>query len=265
MKTFDINRFWNYLKLTVYSSRKEVFSMWLSMIGAYMVIFLASQMFNRGITAELAPVVKLQVLPILGVAVFIMSVILGTSVFNCLRTTQERISFLMVPASTLEKFIARCVYVFILMLIGTVGSFIVADLLRMFISLFASPEMSSSMLPLVCEAINVPINRIAAVLLGILWLSSGFTLGGIFFRRHQAVLTIAVMLAVNSIVTILVSLFATHVFVNLDWHNFNLTISDTTISIASYVFLIAMIVLNYWLSYFIFKRVQAVNNKLINV
>ena len=226
---------------------------------------------------------------------FFALVFYASLIMNNMQTKEARLSYLMLPASPLEKFIARALYV----TVGIVLMIFVASLLAeaahwLFMPFFKDlpEELKVCVWPeawgKIFEAINpfqtknVYLNVSAGTdpstwqqvekrlffiyLMGYaasLWQHSIFVLGGNYFGKHPFIKTIGTMI----LIAILIGWACTFIdWDNWEWiadylesHAKSLT-EETVAGFISFIFF-AFTALNWWLSYKLFTRRQVVEPK----
>lgn len=178
----------------------------------------------------------------------------------------------MLPASDLEKFIVRVLYITVVwMLIGVVA-FCLADFCRMLICFISGSHGTYSTIPDVLNMWFGPadthsmrmtawrldfIAGVLAVNAWVFWAHSFYVLGGAFFRRRQFILTSCAHFALGILSLIIISYIPLSAKEGLKFVN---TIAYVYTAVAIMVGL-----LNWWLTYRLFKRSQVINNKWINL
>ena len=226
---------------------------------------------------------------------FFALVFYASLIMNNMQTKEARLSYLMLPASPLEKFIARALYV----TVGIVLMIFVASLLAeaahwLFMPFFKDlpEELKVCVWPeawgKIFDAINpfqtqnVYLNIVEGTdpstwqqvekslffiyLMGYaasLWQHSIFVLGGNYFRKHPLIKTFAFMILVG----ILIGWACTFIdWDGLEWiadfirsHSDRLT-EEMVAGFISFIFF-AFTALNWWLSYKLFTRRQVVEPK----
>lgn len=200
---------------------------------------------------------------------------------NNMTTKQKRIAFLSLPASRLEKYIARWVYAIPVWLLMVVSAFVVADLLRYAAQPLIGDHTPGLMVPWLVERVQDIYNEIArnlptmsaekyhaAVAVFLLLLTSfinthsTYMLGSAFFPRFPWLLTTAVILIYSCISGIVIVSLQGGPLIDLTE-----SIADgnyTALYIASGIN-VALAILFYILSYYIFKRTQVISHKFINL
>ena len=190
-------------------------------------------------------------------------------------TKEQRLTFKMLPATDLEKFVARALYVTVVWWVMAFVAFCAADVFRMLISLVAGipvvkcviPEFASILLGTseyytfnvdgmtMAEACSI----LALAYAWLFWLYSFYILGGALFRRRQFVFTtLAHFIIGMAFLPLFVGFvddidqhIARSMFVPLAWTG-------------AAVFAIWGVA-DWVLSYKIFRRMQVINNKWVNL
>ena len=198
---------------------------------------------------------------------FVAILVLGpTMMFNSMRGKHDDQRLLMLPASNLEKYLARYSY-WLLLLPSFVGSFVVADLLQYLVNLLLGHESRMLVMQYVMRidfnivfppSNVVPRSLIACIVLTFVWFHSCYAVGATFFRSHKYswIMTSAILIVLGVICGALRP---------NDEISRSIS-SDTAINLlrlwdVAYIFLIA---LNFWLSYKFFCRQQVIG-KFVNV
>ncbi len=210
-----------------------------------------------------------------------------------LKTKGRGLNYLMMPATNMEKFVARVLVNTILLIVMAFAALLLADLVRMlFVPLFEVKEFYGFTLPRILTALGDPFSsvyrmggevwgptadgtvrmigfnafygvvNVTAMVLFFLFMHSLYILGGCIWRKAAIVKTLIVQMVVSAAIA--------WVFVKLEpfvlpWLN-DVFISFfeteqqagmTLLSIAVPV-LLALTTLNWWLSYRLFSRKQVV-------
>ncbi len=275
MKNFDINRFGSVLKWNALMTKKEILTNTASMTFAFVVLAVVQVMSSRN---ESDMVVADNFNSFTSFALFVFLIICsigGCWIFNNMKTKEQRITFKMLPATDLEKFVARALYATIVWWLMAFVAFCLADLFRMLISLIAGIDIVKSAIPDFLNMLfggndhNISIfgeTDMTYVLpltfaanAWAFWVHSLYILGGALFRRRQFVLTTLAHCIIGLAFTPIIVDFvdsldkatAEQMFCTVMW---------TAGSVFTLLFL-----LNWWLSYKIFRRMQVINNKWLNL
>ncbi len=275
MKNFDINRFGSVLKWNALMTKKEILTNTASMTFAFVVLAVVQVMSSRN---ESDMVVADNFNSFTSFALFVFLIICsigGCWIFNNMKTKEQRITFKMLPATDLEKFVARALYATIVWWLMAFVAFCLADLFRMLVSLIAGIDIVKSAIPDFLNMLfggndhNISIfgeTDMTYVLpltfaanAWAFWVHSLYILGGALFRRRQFVLTTLAHCIIGLAFTPIIVDFvdnldkatAEQMFCIVMW---------TAGSVFTLLFL-----LNWWLSYKIFRRMQVINNKWLNL
>ena len=164
MKNFDINRFGSVLKWNALMTKKEILTNTASMTFAFVVLAVVQVMSSRN---KSDMVVADNFNSFTSFALFVFLIICsigGCWIFNNMKTKEQRITFKMLPATDLEKFVARALYATIVWWLMAFVAFCLADLFRMLVSLVAGVSITGSAVPLFLSMIfantNVSINSL---------------------------------------------------------------------------------------------------------
>lgn len=275
MKNFDINRFGSVLKWNALMTKKEILTNTASMTFAFVVLAVVQVMSSRN---ESDMVVADNFNSFTSFALFVFLIICsigGCWIFNNMKTKEQRITFKMLPATDLEKFVVRALYATVVWWLMAFVAFCLADLFRMLVSLIAGIDIVKSAIPDFLNMLfggndhNISIfgeTDMTYVLpltfaanAWAFWVHSLYILGGALFRRRQFVLTTLAHCIIGLAFTPIIVDFvdsldkatAEQMFCTVMW---------TAGSVFTLLFL-----LNWWLSYKIFRRMQVINNKWLNL
>lgn len=271
MNKFNIIRFCQLLHWTVTTSKKEI----LTVLTIFFIVLTAIINLpyitdsERGI--EHVRIMFLSAADFAYFGYWIFATISGCWIYSNMTTKQQRITFKMLPASDAEKYWVRVVYVIGVWIIGGFIVFCLADLFGMLVRLITYNDYIGSVVYEFFKSYNIDetdqmtVNSTESGR-GVIWLNlsliffqSFYVLGGAFFRRRQFVFTLLTIFAASIILLLL-----------LDMNKDAVRSTMASIGIRMFcwiintVFIVCSIV-NYWLAYVIFKRMQVINNKWINV
>lgn len=221
-------------------------------------------------------------LGIISMVVSVAMIYYASRIMKCMDNKEKRISYLLLPATKLEKFFSRALFV----TVGTALMILVALLALelthyLLLPLFDLPAVySQSMLVEVfsmrwahasVDATGEPVYSwwLMQLLVWIfcLWNHSLFILGGSFWYKHPFLKTIGACLAVTILGGILFANLAEGGFLVRfsDWMQEHYQDTPQTVNrlltIISVVFLL-FTVFNWWLSYWLFTRSEVVKRKL---
>lgn len=221
-------------------------------------------------------------LGIIGLVVSVAMIYYASRIMKCMDNKEKRISYLLLPATKLEKFFSRALFV----TVGTALMILVALLALelthyLLLPLFDLPAVYSQ--PMLVEVFSMrwahasvdatgePVYSwwLMQLLVWIfcLWNHSLFILGGSFWYKHPFLKTIGACLAVTILGGILFANLAEGGFLVRfsDWMQEHYQDTPQTVNglltIISIVFLL-FTVFNWWLSYRLFTRSEVVKRKL---
>ena len=221
-------------------------------------------------------------LGIIGMVVSVAMIYYASHIMKCMDNKEKRISYLLLPATKLEKFFSRALFV----TIGTVLMILVALLALelthyLLLPVFDLPAVYSQ--PMLVEVFSLrwahasvdatgePVYSwwLMQLLVWIfcLWNHSLFILGGSFWYKHPFLKTIGACLVVTILGGILFANLAEGGFLTRfsDWMQEHYQDTPQTVNglltIISVVFLL-FTVFNWWLSYRLFTRSEVVKRKL---
>lgn len=271
MKNFNFNRFWQVLKWTVISEKKSI----MTAAVAYTVGFLAIQLFSCftifDLTHGLGDAATYGGMTTCSVLLSCMSYYYASGILGNAHTTQQRTTALMLPASNLEKFVARVIYCCIFMLALLYVAVFVATGLRMLLELIAGHQGIVSGFSFFFDVSTFRFNsmdvNLFPVIAGTLWTTSLFVLGGVFFSKRPFVWTnVALILGSITLFTLMfyIGTLIGEENIGRFLENFRGMTFDTFQLIVS-IILIAFTVFNVWLAYWLYTRLQVVQHKWFNV
>ena len=210
---------------------------------------------------------------------FLLFLVCGASIFNNMRTKQSRATFLMLPASNLEKFVSRFLWVTVGCLVMLFSSLVITDVIQYVFSWFITPHMHGSLTVSFFEELfcskNMDTSNIimvdhqsvmanyfpmwVLVVSFLVFCHSFFTLGGSIFRKYTVILTVVSSFVLVFFLAVVFNLIGGDMVVYF--------IKDLGPYKTGYVMIVLFIILavfNYWLSYKLFTRMQVINNKWLN-
>lgn len=275
MKNFDMNRFGRTLKWSALMTKKEALTNLASMTFAFAVLAVVQVMSSRNVP-DIVAEHNFQSFTSFALFVFlIICSIGGCWIFSNMKTKEQRITFKMLPATDLEKFVVRALYATVVWWLMAFVAFCLSDLFRMLVSLVAGVSIKGSAVPLFFSMISantdVNINTLnsgdtafAAAIYTManawaFWAHSLYILGGTLFRRRQFVLT--------TLAHSIIGLVFTPMLIRFVDSSDSLALRDSLVAIvwtAAAVFAVWGL-LDWWLSYRIFRRMQVINNKWLNI
>lgn len=278
MENFNIQRFGNICSRLVMIRKKEYFRMFLGLMLAFTFFsVIACDPFHlEAFSDEYYKLAFLKISVLIGVISAIYVVLSGSMIISDLKTKQQRIDELALPATNLEKFVARAIGSSLLAVIILVVAFFVADLLQMLINMllhkgtFASITVTAKYM--IDEASRIGITSfqhetIMATLISMLFsffaANTTYILGGMLFRKTAWLKT--------SLALVLLTIIVFSLFVGYGYLVYKYT--DYVVYIPEWIqskwfpttFSIVQIVVYYYFAYRIYCRLQGINTRWLNI
>ena len=263
MKQFDMRRFGLVLKLDFVEGWKPLLWNALLMVLAYLFMFWFCYNVSMKAATPYSPEYVRGVCKAVGttgyVTIYIFFVVCASTVFRNVQKKQKLTSYLMLPATNLEKFLSRWIYMLAMSLVGGILTFFVADILHAaWLGLNGYPVYWASNLFLSAFSGSDKYWEVIVevyCMQGLIY--AFFFLGGVFFKRYHFVATGGVGLLLLSGFSWLLRVLGIYKHYDaLAWK------TSAAIDIAV---TFAGIVLFIWLSYWLFCRYQVITRKLVNL
>ena len=284
MSTFNFNRFSQALKCQFVLGRK----MWIRLFGIFtFVLFMAGLFWTRVQGTNYDYMLEnwsaedlyrnynhdVEQTVFFGVIFFCFSLLFGASfLFSSMKDTRKRSAFLLWPVSNLEKYVVNLLLSIFWLAIITVGAYLLADTLRVFVD-WATGRIVIWGFPKLAEpfAQNAAFEHWQSAWMFFTWvfyIHSLFIVGGTLFRRQQFLFTSMSIIVVGILlIMILNQVHPDWEFISGTWdektHTYNQTFHPFFYILNT--MLCALIVFHYWASYKLFTRMQVINNKWLNV
>ena len=287
MKQFNFNRFSQALKCHFMVSRKT----WIRLFGIFTLVMFMYNLFvtrvqgtsykymveNWGVEQALKQYNHyVESTVAFGVIFFCIAMLFGaTSMFSQMKDTRTRSAYLLWPVSNLEKYVVSFLLSFVLVAILTVGAYMLADTLRVFIDwltgrvvIWGIPKLAE---PFSSNTVFEYWQYGWMFFAWVFYIHSLYLVGGTLFRRQQFLLTSATI----AVVAILLIMILNQIV----WSGVDIQFTtgtwDEKTSTYNRVFHPAFYILqtvvtllipvHYWISYKLFTRMQVINNKWLNV
>ena len=289
MKSFSINRFG---KMLCWVLRVNMRSLLAWAVGSVGAVFMGELMAIK-MAGFNTPYSFLSATSQMGSVILVLvSLIMVSSVVSTINEKRKRESFLMLPATNLEKYLVLIVYTSVVCMVCLTLAFVLGDCLRMLWFWISPPKDSyssfdgetlyywwSSVLPLLVRDFtpNVLVGNSGfeytawyiamelAVITGmILWIHSLMTLGGTLLRKYAFIITGAFFILCLSLFVKFVSYYEISMFTS-NWEKGKLVTQEVgTLAYVLAVVLPLFAIFNYWASFRIFKGFQLITNKWTN-
>lgn len=284
-RTFSFSRLGLVMKRDFMENWKANLYTFLGMFIAFLLVYLTI-MNNHdhsvyGIQKELGQYINSYTAAIVGITSLLM-VYFASEMMKNMRTKEQRLSCLMLPATSLEKFVSRGLYVTVGLFVMILLASLLAEIVHyVFIPFFDElpdtykvcvwPRAWANVFP--DEFTEVLVNE-KGVLFGMtmggsvaIWWHSLYILGGNYFGRYAFFKTTGVMI----LVAILLAWGISHVDMDInpdtfEWlddffeSNKNWLTENFVAGAITFIFL-SFTILNWWLSYKLFTRQQVIKPK----
>lgn len=278
METFNIQRFGNVCTRLVMLRKREYFNIFLAitLFVALSCIFACNPFSGEAKETLEYAYSFFQVVGSIYVFAVVLIIVNGANIIRDLKTKQQRIDELVLPATNLEKFTARVLASTVLVLILAAAGIVAGDILQMLInmllhkgtfgsiSLYATKQMYSMMETNILAIENVVHKPVRFMFL--LTLISGnafYLLGGMLFRKTAWLKT---TLAVIVISIALFSMFVGYAYVVYGYTNYVVYMPEwMQESWFNITLLIVQTCACYYFAYRIYCRLQAINTRWLNI
>lgn len=278
METFNIKRFGNVCTRLVMLRKREYFNIFLAitLFVALSCIFACNPFSGEAKETLEYAYSFFQVVGSIYVFAVVLIIVNGANIIRDLKTKQQRIDELVLPATNLEKFTARVLASTVLVLILAAAGIVAGDILQMLInmllhkgtfgsiSLYATKQMYSMMETNILAIENVAHKPIRFMFVLTLISSNAFyLLGGMLFRKTAWLKT---TLAVIVISIALFSMFVGYAYVVYGYTNYVVYMPEwMQDSWFNITLLIVQTCACYYFAYRIYCRLQAINTRWLNI
>lgn len=278
MENFNIQRFGNVCSRLVMIRKKEYFRMFLGLMLAFtLCCVLACNPFHlEALSDEDCKLAFLKISGFIGVISVIYVVLSGAMIISDLKTKQQRIDELALPATNLEKFVARVIGSTLLAVVILVVAFFVADLLQMLINMLLHKGTFASITVAVKDTImkleeldTLDVKKERSMLVSISMVMTLFAtnayyiLGGMLFRKSA---WLKASLAFVLLTIIVFSLFIGYAYLVYKYTNYVVYIPEwLNNELGLVIFNTIQIVVCYYFAYRIYCRLQAINTRWLNI
>ena len=275
--TCDINRFYNLMRYEVLSESKNFLRGLLGLtMGLTFYFCLVFYSIKDAAWLDRFHNIYLQCENAAYFAFFCVMFVAGCMIFKNMLTKQQRIAFMALPASNLEKFIARFLWTNVGYLLIVILSIIFADILLALFSLCLGEGVHGSVVFAICERLfdghgcmRISGNRLPDFYF-YLWMTtvvfffqSSWTFIGTLFRKNAWLWAICLEVLFGSVFVVFLdsdpfwfTSFYSSLYdaIGVRW----MVLSHSVLGLAASALL-------YWGSYKLFVRMQVINNKWVNI
>lgn len=278
MENFNIQRFGNVCSRLVMIRKKEYFKMFLGLMLAFtLCCVLACNPFRlETLSDEDCKLALLNISGFIGTISVIYVALSGAMIISDLKTKQQKVDELILPATNLEKFVARAIGSTLLAVIILVVAFFVADLLQMLINMLLHKGTFASITVAVKDTImnweeldTLDVEKEKSMLVSISMVMTLFAtnayyiLGGMLFRKSA---WLKASLAFVLLTIIVFSLFIGYAYLVYKYTDYVVYIPDwlnNEWSLA--IFSTIQTLVCYYFAYRIYCRLQAINTRWLNI
>ncbi len=275
MNSFDINRFGKALRWMICVNFRSLL-MW--SLGLTLGVAMGELMVRAMIqTTTPQETYTTGILAGFFVVYIIIGVVVGIcNLFVELDKKARRQAFLMLPATNLEKFLAATVFATVSGFVMMHLSFIVGDTLRVvFRALFYGDSWNTFIFPELAKMMSFDgvaayhtlgyrLLGLAFLVLGLTWLHSFYTLGGTLFRKYAFVISSLVLVAGFTMLIWFSKYHGIYMFSTYYIEGVGRVEKVGTMTYILTAFFAVFSVVNYWLSFRIFKGFELITNKWMN-
>ena len=266
MKNFNIKRFWQTLKWQIlYHKTKDTKRLLTcTCVFFFLMLFVSyTSIFTEQYTGAMSSLLK--------AAFFIYLLFCGSSILR-MSKRQQYIDKLMVPASRLEKYTASYLLTIVLGLAGIAVSFVVADVVNYLVILVLNSEKATLVTLSLFNQMGdsgdpSTLGEVVADVLAFWWMHSLYLLGGTYFRKRNWIFTTLTLIVAFLVIGGGLTFVTWKTLTLLYGDYFRIVFIDGAEGYIGWAFAIvttAFIVLNYWLSYRFYKRIQLIGHKFTN-
>ena len=266
MKKFDINRFSKVMSRLILVRRRSIIKLFAGfLIGFFVIAIMFLPFFHWSAMSDDDIRIRLWgISPFINVVFAMSFFIIATFIISDLGKRQQRINEMMLPATNLEKFLARVILVSVVYPLLIAIAFIAADGLQQLTTMLIFHGGRASLVATWYE--NCQSSSTGSPLwvrAGIVLLTNSFALlGGMFFRKAVWLKTLISLFVIIIGIAISLTTFAYLLYEHTDYE---LVLTDDTLSsIIGNLICLGLIVLMYWSSYKIYTRLQFINNRWRN-
>lgn len=274
MKNIDFKRLYNLLNWDIRTYKKDYTTMLIAPFCTMLVISLivSGYLFSFGSDFNVNHIIATEITPF--AILFVMCAMLGVAgrAFQHMMTNQDRISYLMLPASNMEKYIVRVVCRTIIMFGLLIAGIVAADLIfgllvwirtGEFVSTINLSQFFSNTLGTRTWGTTSCVVR--AIVVVFIW--SFFVLGSAFFRRRAVLMTFLCLVGGALAIAVIMGISIGYI---AEWASArNITIEfhdgfENIFDIICNLIVLCWLFFNLWFSYRLFSRMQVINNRWIN-
>ncbi len=268
MNTFNFKRFANTLTWQIISRRKIYYKAAGTGLLAILVCFFLNLVSNNSNAGYPSTIGSLFVFVLAGYLLTGSALIVSN-----LNDKHSRINTFMLPASKLEKFVSRYICIIVVLPLAALAGLAAGDVLQLIVNQLVFHNSSSVLATFFSSfgSLNfVPIafpKSAFTNFTGYLLINSVYLLFGSFFRKHAWIKSNLLLITIFTVLTIATMLGVAAILNSLYGEgNWSIVLIDGIwAEITTYAIAYAVICFNFWASFRLYSRLQAVNNKWYNL
>lgn len=264
MKTFNVHRFWNVVKWNIAYHRDKIVK---SFLSCFAVFFGLLMFFCWSIADEFSRIQAISNMFYL--AFFVMIIISGSMLLRHVKNKQDRIDLFMLPASMLEKFSVRYLMTVVGMPLLFLLGFLAGDVLQYLVTWMIDSDRACLVIPHIVQRMGQL--KVATLYGGILlwWLHSVYLLGGMLFRKAGWLWTTLSLILLFNIIVFGLGYLAKEILDMMYPDGYVILLNKNFDAMWGKIIYVAVMccltLLNYWLAFRLFRRMQIINNRWFNV
>ena len=257
--TFNISRFWQVLKWTFANNRQSV----VKVLWIWTAIFVCYFLLTLFRYSSIHLVTSVGKGLFVGIFFILLIVFPSITLKSINKNRQHRLNTLMLPATNTEKFLSLIITVFCTYILTMIVAFLIADGVQFLVSTIFRLNDTGFVTAKLYQAYMSSMDRtnmgsqdmLFSTMLTI-WVISVYLLGGMFFRRYAGLFVSLGFFLILMAIGYFGSRYEPDYMIEID--------KDAFLYGASLVLAILSL-LNVWLSYRLFCRLQLINHKWINI
>lgn len=268
----DTTRFLSVIKWSLLTYKKQHIRNFLSMAVIYFLFLAVNTTMLLGYPMGITPDMLAAGAHICVIAYCIATIALAANSFAFLKDKHARSQYLMLPATNLEKYLARIVIFILESTVLLFASFVVADLLQMVISYILAHDAYSAIPAFFADIMDFNGGHLyAPFLVATVWVSS-YILGSTFFSKNSLVYTTLAWATLSVLMVTILGGLGVYIVKNIEWLEnieidwwFSDEVMNVIFDVAGNAIMICVIMFNFWFSYRIFRKMNVVVNKFTNL
>lgn len=257
--SFNISRFWQVLKWTFANNCQSV----VKVLWIWTAIFVCYFLLTLFHYSSIHLVTSVGKGLFVGIFFILLIVFPSITLKSINKNRQHRLNTLMLPATNTEKFLSLIITVFCTYILTMIVAFLIADGVQFLVSTIFRLNDTGFVTAKLYQAYMSSMDRtnmgsqdmLFSTMLTI-WVISVYLLGGMFFRRYAGLFVSLGFFLILMAIGYFGSRYEPDYMIEID--------KDAFLYGASLVLAILSL-LNVWLSYRLFCRLQLINHKWINI